>query len=103
MDGGLKGKMYGTSVDTKTVDVKYNLVSFFLGGGYDLIGGDGPWSAPLYAGLSMQWYGVEINYPALTITSPAAGTVDMKGEGSGVLAGATAGIAVSRSSWTFSG
>jgi len=94
MNGDLYGDYYGSYSPPLKADTDYSLFSFFAGAGYDIFSGS--WSMPVFAGLSVQHYNAKINLPGQSITVPIAGTLETEFSGSGLLAGATAGIALSK-------
>ena len=92
-DGKLKGKIYGDQFGEQKFDTDYSLVNFNTGIGYDLLAFSDSWSVPVYAGVSLQRFGVDVKPPTV---SGSGYSMQSDISGSGVIFGLNAGIAASK-------
>lgn len=93
---GIDGKIYAKGLDQYRIDVDYGLGAFIAGAGFDLIGGGGAFSIPVYAGACLQGYRAGIDPPALPLVLPGSAQVlDARLSGSGALLSLIGSIALS--------
>ncbi len=92
IDGGTHAKGLGGY----RIDVDYGLGALIAGAGFDLIGGGGPFSIPVYAGACVQGYRARIDPPALPLVLPGSAQVlDARLSGSGALFSLIGSVALS--------